>query len=63
MISWKTYMIMEFCSENDFWKIYFDDNNFIRAGLGGMGCSQGWKKKPFQAASLLEVDSKPEFFI
>jgi hypothetical protein len=39
----------------------YSDNNFIGAGLGGMGYSCRSYKKQFRTTNLLKVDSKPIF--
>jgi hypothetical protein len=39
-----------------------NDDDFIRASLGGMGWVIGCTKKQFQIANLLKVNSKPIFF-
>jgi len=45
----------------DFTQTCFSDDDFIGAGLGGMGYSRRLYKRQFQTANLLEVDFKPEF--
>jgi hypothetical protein len=44
-------------------EIKSSDDDFIGAGLGGMGYSRRSYKKQFQTTNLLEVDSKLEFKI
>jgi hypothetical protein len=44
-------------------EINSSDDDFIGAGLGGMGYSRRSYKKQFQTTNLLEVDSKLEFKI
>jgi hypothetical protein len=54
---------MKFCSENDFKNIYSDDNDFIRAGLGGMGYNHSrLYKKTIPSCKFIRGQFQTKFF-
>jgi hypothetical protein len=53
---------MKFCSENDFKNIYFDDNDFIRAGLGGMGYCRRLYKKTIPSCKFIRGQFQTRIF-